>query len=74
MEIAMSKASTGSLAAHLNDFVLNAKALRGFMARHKRARQGARAMTRLDDYMLKDIGLTRADVFSVAHGVGQRHD
>ena len=69
----MSKASTGSLAAHLNDIVLSSRVWRG-LARHLRARRGAGALSRLDDCMLKDIGLTRADIFSAVHGKVHRRD
>ncbi|MGE0007671.1 MAG: DUF1127 domain-containing protein [Parvibaculaceae bacterium] len=69
----MSKASTGSSAAHLDGFVMGSKVLRA-LARRIRARQGARALARLDDHMLKDIGLSRADIFPAAHGLVRRHD
>jgi uncharacterized protein YjiS (DUF1127 family) len=73
MEIAMSKASTGSSAAHLSGFALTANMLRA-LTRRLRNRNGARAMGRLDDFMLKDIGLTRADILSAAHGEVCRRD
>ncbi|MGE0240221.1 MAG: DUF1127 domain-containing protein [Parvibaculaceae bacterium] len=70
----MSKASPGSLAAHLNDFVFTAKDLRKLLARRLAARRGARDLSRLDEFMLKDIGLTRADIFSAVHGKVHRRD
>ena len=70
----MSKASTGSLTAHLNDFALGTKALRKFLARRVSARRGVRDLSRLDDFMLKDIGLTRTDILSAAHGKVRRRD
>ncbi|WP_162918841.1 DUF1127 domain-containing protein [Taklimakanibacter deserti] len=69
----MSKASPGSLTAHLSDFVLNAKALWAF-ARHRKARCDTSRLGRFNDFMLKDIGLTRADILSAAHGKVYRRD
>ena len=69
----MSKASTGSSAAHPSGFALTANMLRALTGR-LRNRAGARAMARLDDFMLKDIGLTRADILSAAHGKVHRRD
>lgn len=63
----MSKASPGSLTAHLSDFVLNAKALCAF-ARRRKVPRGTSRLGRFNDFMLKDIGLTRADILSAAHG------
>jgi uncharacterized protein YjiS (DUF1127 family) len=68
----MSKASSGSSRAHRFDFVLSAKVLRAF-ACVLSARRGVRDLSRLDDFMLRDIGLTRTDILSAAHGkVGRR--
>jgi uncharacterized protein YjiS (DUF1127 family) len=67
MEIAMSKASAGSSAAHRSGFTLTDKVLRAF-AQALRPRRGARDLFALNDHMLKDLGLTRADVFSLTHG------
>lgn len=69
----MSKASTGSSTAHLNDFALAAKVLRSFAQRLSSGRR-ARDLGRFNDFMLKDIGLTRADIFSAAHGKVDRRD
>lgn len=69
----MSKASAGSLTAHRSDFGLSAKVLRAFV-RALRVRRGVRDLSRLDDFMLKDIGLTRTDIISAAHGKLLRHD
>lgn len=63
----MSKASPGGLTAHLSDFVLSAKALCAF-ARRRKARHNISQLGRFNDFMLKDIGLTRADILSAAHG------
>ena len=69
----MSKASPGSFTAHLSDFVLEARALCGFARRQGRG--GVRSHTgRFNDFMLKDIGLTRADLMSAAHGKVYRRD
>lgn len=69
----MSKASLGGFTAHLSDFVLSARALCGFARRSGtgsvRSRTG-----RFNDFMLKDIGLTRADLISAAHGKVYRRD
>ena len=61
----MSKASTGSLTAHLSDFFLIAKGL----ARRFGGRRNTVTAVRLNDFMLKDIGLSRADIFSLTHKV-----
>ena len=63
----MSKASPGSSAAQLSGFALTANVLRA-LGQHLRARRGARQLVRFNDYMLRDIGLSRADIISVAHG------
>jgi hypothetical protein len=73
MEIAMSKASTGSSAAHPSGFALAANMLRA-LGRHLRAGPSARHVIRFNDYMLRDIGLTRADILSAAHGEVLRRD
>ena len=68
----MSKASPGSLTAHLTDFFLSPKVL-GALAR----RFGVgdrRKFDRFNDFMLRDMGLTRADLLSAAHGKVQRRD
>ena len=69
----MSKASTGSSAAHLSGFALTANMLRA-LGQHLRARRNARHVDRFNDFMLRDIGLTRADILSAAHGKVQRRD
>ena len=70
----MSKASTGSSAAQMSGFSLTANMLRA-LGRHLRARRDARHVTRFNDFMLKDIGLSRTDLLSVGHGkVRRRHD
>jgi uncharacterized protein YjiS (DUF1127 family) len=66
MENAMSKASAGSSTAHLFGFAFVANMLCTF-GRHMRARRKSRHVVRFNDFMLKDIGLTRADVWA-AHG------
>jgi uncharacterized protein YjiS (DUF1127 family) len=68
----MSKASPGGLTAHLTDFFLSAKDLCAF-ARRRNA-PGDRRIARFNDFMLRDIGLTRADLLSAAHGKVQRRD
>jgi uncharacterized protein YjiS (DUF1127 family) len=73
MEIAMSKASTGSSAAHLIGFALSANMLRA-LGEHLRARRNARQLVRFNDFMLRDIGLTRADVMSMTRGERLRRD
>lgn len=40
----------------------------GAAAGWRSCRAAARALERLDDRMLQDIGLTRADIWAVAHG------
>lgn len=69
----MSKASPGSLTAHLTDFVSGAKALCAFARRRKGPRVTS-VPGRFNDFMLKDIGLTRADILSAAHGKVYRRD
>lgn len=69
----MSKASPGSLTAHLTDFFLSPKVL-GALARRFGAGRGRRKVDRFNDFMLRDIGLTRADLLSSAHGKVQRRD
>jgi uncharacterized protein YjiS (DUF1127 family) len=73
MEIAMSKASSGSSAAHLSGFALTANMLRA-LGRHLRARRESRQAARFNDFMLRDIGLTRIDILSAAHGKVLRRD
>jgi hypothetical protein len=73
MEIAMSKASPGSFTAHLTDFVLSARALCG-SARRRGTRSDRSHASRFNEFMLKDIGLTRADLLSAAHGKVYRRD
>jgi hypothetical protein len=73
MEIAMSKASPGGLTAHLSDFVLCTRVLCAF-ARRLGAGRDRRRPGRFNDFMLKDIGLTRADLLSAAHGKVFRRD
>jgi uncharacterized protein YjiS (DUF1127 family) len=68
----MSKASTRSSAAHMSGFVLTANMLRA-LGRHLRARRNARHVVRFNDFMLRDIGLTRADLWT-AHGEALRRD
>jgi uncharacterized protein YjiS (DUF1127 family) len=69
----MSKASTGSSAAHMSGFALTANMLRA-LGRHLRARRNARHVARFNDFMLRDIGLTRADILSATHGEVLRRD
>ena len=69
----MSKASTGSSAAHLTGFTLSANMLRA-LGDHFRARRNARQLVRFNDFMLRDIGLTRADVMSMTRGERLRRD
>lgn len=69
----MSKASTGSSTAHLFDFALSVKVLRAFARRFGGGPRAADARV-LNDFMLKDIGLTRADILSAAHGRIARRD
>jgi uncharacterized protein YjiS (DUF1127 family) len=73
MEITMSNASVGSSAAHLSGFALAANILRT-LGRHLRASRNVRHVTRFNDYMLRDIGLTRADMLSAVHGKVRRRD
>jgi uncharacterized protein YjiS (DUF1127 family) len=58
----MSKASAGSSTARRSGFALANKVLRAFARR-----RGTPDLVGLDDYMLKDIGLTRADVLALAY-------
>ncbi|WP_368904399.1 DUF1127 domain-containing protein [Taklimakanibacter lacteus] len=78
MENAMSKASSGSKAVRARS---GARGIRRSFAttvldavrlRLERNR-GARQLHALDDFMLKDIGLTRGDIFFVAHGKTKNH-
>ncbi len=69
----MSKASPGSPAAHLSGFALTANMLRA-LGQHLRLRRNARDVARFNDFMLRDIGLTRADVISMTHGKVLRRD
>ncbi len=69
----MSKASTGSSAAHLSGFALSASMLRA-LGQRLRARRNARHLARFNDFMLRDIGLTRADIILAAHGEVLRRD
>lgn len=68
----MSKASSGSSAAQQSGFSLGANILRA-LGRHLRGRRNAQHVSRFNDFMLRDIGLTRADVWA-AHGKVRRHD
>jgi uncharacterized protein YjiS (DUF1127 family) len=43
------------------------------LGRRMRARRNARHVARFNDFMLKDIGLTRADIWA-AHGKVLRRD
>ena len=69
----MSKASAGSSMAHQFDFALGVKVLRGFARRLATGRRSPE-LGRFNEYMLQDIGLTRADIFSAAHGKVDRRD
>ena len=59
----MNKASFGSSAAHMSGFALAANMLCA-LGRRMRARRNARQVARFNDFMLKDIGLTRADIWA----------
>lgn len=74
----MSKASSGSGATHasfaagkvrsrLTTTVLSA------LRRRLERNLGASQPHALDDFMLKDIGVTRADILAASHGRGKRH-
>lgn len=74
----MSKASSGSGAAHgsfaagkvrssFTTTVLSALKIR--LGRT----QGAGHPARLNDFMLRDIGISRADILAASHGRGKRH-
>jgi uncharacterized protein YjiS (DUF1127 family) len=56
----------------MSGFVLTANMLRA-LGRHLRARRNARHVVRFNDFMLRDIGLTRADLWT-AHGDVLRRD
>jgi uncharacterized protein YjiS (DUF1127 family) len=57
----------------MSGFALTANMLRA-LGRHLRARRDARHVGRFNDFMLRDIGLTRADILSAAHGKVLRRD
>lgn len=74
----MSKASTGSGAAH-GSFTAG-KVRSGFtttvfsVLRMRLGRNhGARQAHTFNDFMLKDIGVSRADIMAASHGRGKRH-
>lgn len=74
----MSKASLGSGAAH-GSFTTG-KVRSGFattvfsVLRVRLGRNhGARQAHMLNDFMLKDIGVSRADILAASHGRGRRH-
>jgi uncharacterized protein YjiS (DUF1127 family) len=73
MENAMSKASSGSGASR--EFFTVGKATKVFSALRMRLERnrGARQLHALDDFMLKDIGLTRGDIYFASHGKIKRH-
>jgi len=78
MEIAMSKASFGSGAAPAS--CAAGKVRSGFtttvfsVLRVRLGRNhGARPAHTLNDFMLKDIGVSRADIMAASHGRGKRH-
>lgn len=74
----MSKASFGSGAASVSFATGKARsrfattvlsALKHGLGRNRHARQPHA----LDDFMLKDIGISRADILAASHGRGKRH-
>jgi uncharacterized protein YjiS (DUF1127 family) len=73
MENAMSKASFGSGASR--EFFTVGTATKVFSALRMRLERnrGARQLHALDDFMLKDIGLTRGDIYFASHGKIKRH-
>jgi uncharacterized protein YjiS (DUF1127 family) len=78
MEIAMSKASFGSGAAPASGAA--GKVRSGFTTtvfsvlrvRLERS-HGANHAHTLNDFMLRDIGISRADILAASHGRGKRH-
>lgn len=66
----MSKASCGS-GADRAPFAAVTMVLSALKLRLQRNR-GARQLHALDDFMLKDIGLSRADILTAAYGRGKR--
>ena len=69
----MSKASSGSGAVR-DSFVANTAntVLSALKMRLKRNRD-ARRLHALNDYMLKDLGLSRTEIFHASHGKIKRH-
>jgi uncharacterized protein YjiS (DUF1127 family) len=57
----------------MSGFSLTANILRA-LGRHLRARRDASHVARFNDFMLKDIGLTRTDLLSANHGRFRRND
>jgi uncharacterized protein YjiS (DUF1127 family) len=57
----------------MSGFALTANMLRA-LGQQLRVRREARHLARFNDFMLKDIGLTRADILSAAYGEVLRRD
>jgi uncharacterized protein YjiS (DUF1127 family) len=73
MENAMSKASFGSGAAGARFGAGLATNVFSAVKMRLERNRGARQLGALDDFMLKDIGLSRADIVHAAHGRIKRH-
>jgi uncharacterized protein YjiS (DUF1127 family) len=73
MENAMSKASSGSGAARASSAAGMAAAVLGALKMRLRRNRDARRFHALNDFMLKDMGLSRADMFHAGHGKIKRH-
>ena len=70
----MSKATRASGAAALPVLLgFSITVLSALKLRLQRNRD-RRSLSAFDDFMLKDIGLTRADLFHAVSGRGRRHD
>jgi uncharacterized protein YjiS (DUF1127 family) len=73
MENAMSKASFGSGAGRARFGAGMATNLFSALRMRLERNRGVRQLGAMDDFMLKDIGLSRADIVHAAHGRIKRH-
>ena len=70
----MSKATRGSGAALMPVLPGFSATVLGAIKLRLQRNRDARRLSALDDFMLKDIGLSRADIFQAVNRRSRRHD